>query len=210
MKRKELKILGLSYSQTNAGSYICVLSEKKGHKKIPLIIKSVDAQRIALELEGIKSPRPLVHDVVKSICDSFDLDVQEVFIHALLEGVFYTKITISNGIEEVEIECMAGDALALSVIFKCPIYVTNEILETSGIIINDDGTIPEDQDELDIDGDELDIDGDEFDMFLDDGKNDRIISVEDLEKLMTNAIENEEYEIAASIRDRINEQKGDN
>jgi hypothetical protein len=203
MKRKELKILGLSYSQTNAGSYICVLSEKKGHKKIPLIIKSVDAQRIALELEGIKSPRPLVHDVVKSICDSFDLDVQEVFIHALLEGVFYTKITISNGIEEVEIECMAGDALALSVIFKCPIYVTNEILETSGIIINDDGTIPEDQDELD-------IDGDEFDMFIDDGKNDRIISVEDLEKLMTNAIENEEYEIAASIRDRINEQKGDN
>ena len=85
MKRKELKILGLSYSQTQIGSYVCVLSERKGGRKIPLIIKANEAQKIALELEGIKSARPLTHDIVKSMCDAFDLDIQEVFIYSLLK-----------------------------------------------------------------------------------------------------------------------------
>jgi uncharacterized protein len=79
MRRKELKILGLSYSQSQIGSYVLVLSEKKGNKKIPLIIKPTEAQRIALDLEGIKSPRPLTHDLVKSVTDAFEIDVQEVF-----------------------------------------------------------------------------------------------------------------------------------
>ena len=113
MKRKELKILGLSYSQTQVGSYVCVLAEKKGIRKIPLIIKTSEAQRIALELEGIKSTKVLSHDVIKGICDSFDLDIQEVSIYALLEGIFYTKIILSNGLDEMEIETPVGDALAI-------------------------------------------------------------------------------------------------
>ena len=203
MKRKELKILGLSYSQSQIGSYVCVLVEKKGGRKVPLVIKSNDAQRIALELEGIKPNRVLSHDVVKSICDSFDLDVQEVFIYALLEGVFYTKVIVSNGLDEMEIETPIGDALALSTIFKCPIFTTVDILNAVGVNINDDGSFAqEDQsDEDDFD------DEDDFENYIDDGKKERIVSIEDLELLMQNAIENEEYEIAAELRDRIQKLK---
>jgi bifunctional DNase/RNase len=197
MKRKELKILGLSYSQTQIGSYVCVLSEKKGVRKIPLIIKSNDAQRIALELEGIKSDKIMTHDIVKNICDSFELDILEVFIYALLEGIFYTKIIMSNGLDEIEIESTVGDALSLSTLFKCPIWTTVDILNLVGVNINDDGT------SLSNEGEEDDEDDDDFDSYIDDGLKERIISIEDLEKMMCDAIQNEEYETAAILRDRI-------
>lgn len=203
MKRKELKILGLSYSQTQIGSYVCVLVEKKGGRKVPLIIKSNDAQRIALELEGIKPNRTLTHDVIKGICDSFDLDVQEVFIYALLEGVFYAQIIVSNGLDEIEIESPIGDALALSTLYKCPIYTTPDILNSVGVKINDDGSFSQSDDDFD------DDDFDDFDNYIDDGKKERIVSIEDLEILMQNAIENEEYEIAAELRDRIQKLKSE-
>lgn len=196
MRRKELKILGLSYSQSQIGSYVLVLSEKKGNKKIPLIIKPTEAQRIALDLEGIKSPRPLTHDLVKSVTDAFSIDVQEVFIYSLAEGIFYTKIIASNGIEEVEIECTGGDGVALSVIYKCPIYVTTEILDSVGIVIADDGSDLENSD-----------DEDEGEIY--ESPKERVVSIEDLEHMMNDAIENEEYEIAAEIRDRISKLKGE-
>jgi len=200
MKRKELKILGLSYSQSQVGSYVLVLSDKNGSRKLPLIIKPLEAQRIALELEGIKSPRPLTHDLIKSLTDSFGIDVQEVYIHSLLEGVFYTKLVTSNGIDEVEIECTAGDAMALSVIYKCPIFVKGEIMETAGIVISsEEGNDGEDIYEFD--EDELDA---ELDSLVEPK---RVVSIEDLEIMMNEAIVNEEYEIAAEIRDRITELK---
>ncbi len=204
MKRKELKILGLSYSQSQIGSYVIVLAEKKGKKKLPIIIKPNEAQRIALEIEGIKPPRPLTHDIIKQMSDAYGLDVQEVFIHALLEGVFYTKIHLSNGIEEVEIECSPGDGLALSSLFKCPIYVASSILESAGIVMNDDGSVPKDE-ITDIEDEIEDYfdDEDEFDSLIDNGENERIVSIEDLERMMEDAIANEEYEIAAELRDRI-------
>jgi bifunctional DNase/RNase len=207
MRRKELKILGLSYSQSQVGSYVVVLSDRKGKRKLPIIIKSPEAQKIALELEGIKSIRPLTHDLIKSMTDSFGIDVQEVFIFQLLEGIFYTKIVLSNGLDEVEIECGLGDALALSTIYKCPIFTTTDILETAGVIMNDDGTVPEE----DIEEAELD-ENDEIDELLDfleedDKPSKRVVSIPDLEKLMIQAIENEEYEIAAELRDRIQKLK---
>jgi bifunctional DNase/RNase len=200
MKKKELKILGLSYSQSQMGAYVIVLSDKKGSRKLPLIIKPLEAQRIALELEGITSPRPLTHDLIKSISDAFNVDLQEVFIYSLVEGVFYTKLIFSNGIEEIELESTAGDALALSTLFKCPIMTTLEILEVAGVIINDDGIIPEDS--------EIDEFMDELEEELNYESN-RVISVEDLEKMMEEAISNEEYEIAAELRDKIQTLKND-
>ena len=198
MKRKELKILGLSCSQNQIGSYVCVLSEKRGLKKIQIIIKNTEAQRIALEIEGIKSHKVLTHDIFKGICDSFQLDVQEVYIYALLEGIFYTKIILSNGLYEMEVETPTGDGIAISTIFKCPIYTTIDILNQVGIQLNDDGSAPE--------TDGIDDDDDDFDSFIDDDRTERVervVSTEDLEKLMQSAIENEEYEIAAELRDRI-------
>jgi bifunctional DNase/RNase len=193
MKRKKLKVLGLSYSQTQAGSYIVVLSEVKGTRKIPVVVKATDAQQIALKLEKIKSPRPLMHDLFKSLTDSFNIDIQEVFIYSIVEGVFYCKFVTNNGIEDVEIECGIGDAITLSLIYSCPIMINDDVLSSAGININDDGTEP------DIDEIEVEID--------DEKPKKRIVSVEDLEKMMQKALENEEYEIAAEIRDRIQELK---
>jgi bifunctional DNase/RNase len=204
MRRKELKILGLSYSQTQIGSYVVVLSDKRGVRKLPLIIKAPEAQKIALEIEGIKSKRPLIYDVVKSITDSFNIDVQEVYIFQLLEGIFYTKLILSNGIEDIEIECGLGDALAISTLFKCPIFTTSDIMETAGVVINDDGTTPDSN--IEEEDDEEDED-DFLDLLEDENSQKRVVSVEDLEKLMQQAIENEEYEIAAEIRDRIQKLK---
>lgn len=186
MKKKQVKILGISYSQSQSGSYVIVLSEMKGKTKLPLIVKPNDAQIIASKIEGIKSARPLTHDLIKSLTDSFNIDIQEVHIYSILEGIFYAKIVSSNGLDEVEIECCVGDALALSIVYGCPIYVSQSVLNIAGVSIEDDGT-----------GLEVDDDDDEL---ISGGKT---TSTEDLEKMMEEAIANEEYEIAAGIRDRI-------
>ena len=186
MKKKQVKILGISYSQSQSGSYVIVLSEMKGKTKLPLIVKPNDAQIIASKIEGIKSARPLTHDLIKSLTDSFNIDIQEVHIYSILEGIFYAKIVSSNGLDEVEIECCVGDALALSLVYDCPIYVSQSVLNIAGVSIEDDGTGLEEDD----DKDELEVSG-------------KTTSTEDLEKMMEEAIANEEYEIAAGIRDRI-------
>lgn len=186
MKKKQVKILGISYSQSQTGSYVIVLAELKGRTKLPLIVKPNDAQLIASKIEGIKTQRPLTHDLIKSLTDSFNIDIQEVHIYSVLEGIFYAKIISSNGLDEIEIECCVGDALALSIVYGCPIYVSQSVLNIAGVIIDDDGT-----------GLEVDDDDDEL---VGSGKT---TSTEDLEKMMEEAIANEEYEIAAGIRDRI-------
>lgn len=180
--------MGLSYSQSQIGSYVVVLSEKKGNAKIPVIIKPGDAQNIAVKLENIKVTRPLTHDLMKSMSDIFNIDVQEVFIYSLVEGIFYAKLLATNGIEEVEIECSIGDAIALSLVYKCPIWIKSEILDQAGINIGDDGEEVEDV----VEEEEI---------------VESKTSIEDLEKLMQSAISNEEYEIAAEIRDRISKLK---
>ena len=193
MKRKQLKVMGLSYSQSQIGSYVVVLSEKKGNAKIPVIIKPADAQNIAVKLEGIKVARPLTHDIIKSMTDMFQIDVFEIFIYGLIEGVFYAKILATNGMEEVEIECSIGDAIAMSLVYKCPIWIKSEILEQAGINL----------DESDL---ESDFDVEEEDDDLEEEIESKT-SLADLEHLMESAIANEEYEIAAEIRDRISKLK---
>lgn len=199
--KKEVKVLGLSYSQSSSGSYVVVLSEKKGKRKLPIVVKPSDAQQIALKIEGMKSPRPLTHDIFKTLTESYQIDVQEIYIYALLEGVFYTKMVTSNGIEEFEIDCTAGDGIALSIVYDCPLYVDKEVLELSGVYINDDGTTMQ---KSEIEEDE-DSDYEEVETI----PVKRKVSIEDLEHMMEDAIRNEEYEIAAEIRDRIEQLKKD-
>jgi bifunctional DNase/RNase len=201
MKRKKVKILGLSYSQSQVGSYVLVLSEIKGVRKIPVIIKPAEAQHIAMKLENIKSPRPLTHDLIKSISDTFQIDIQEVHIYSLVEGIFYTKMVASNGVDEIEIDCSIGDGLALALTYKCPIWINQDIIDTVGIDISEEEVQAESED------DDFEIDSIED---LDTGEEvysskpkKRTVSIEDLEHMMDNAIANEEYEIAAEIRDRI-------
>jgi len=191
-KRKQLKIIGISYSQSQMGSYVVVLSEKKGKRKLPLIVKPADAQQIAIKLEKLKPQRPLTHDLFKSLTDAFAIDIQEVFIYQVLEGIFYTKIIANNGGDEVEIECTVGDGISLALVYGCPIFASLEVLDIAGILINDDGTAIEDDGEENEDVHET----------IETKKSN--VSVEDLEKMMQHALSNEEYEIAAELRDRIN------
>ena len=130
--KREVKILGLSYAQSQIGSYVCVLGETNGHRKLPIIVKQQDAQTIALRVEGMKAPRPLTHDLFKSLSDSFMLDCQQVEIYQVLEGIFYSRLVFNNGVDDATIETTAGDAIALSLVFDCPLYVSEEVLSTCG------------------------------------------------------------------------------
>lgn len=195
MKRL-VKLLGLSYSQTQIGSYVVILSEIGGMRKLPLIIKPSDAQQIALKIEGIKAPRPLTHDLIKTLTDAFQIDIMEVYIYSVLEGIFYTKLIASNGLDDIEIECTAGDGVSLSIVYDCPIFVDQEVLNSSGVIINDDGT-PVDPNEL------PEIEEPPKGSIIPVVPQKRVVTIENLEKMMQAALENEEYEIAAEIRDRI-------
>jgi bifunctional DNase/RNase len=133
----------------------------------------------------------------KTITDSYQIDIQEVYIYAILEGIFYTKLITSNGVEEAEIDCTAGDGIALSIVYGCPLYASKEVLDLSGVYINDDGSTLDNSNIEDIDDYEEDIEETPK----------RVVSIEDLEHMIEDAIRNEEYEIAAEIRDRIEKLK---
>jgi len=193
MKKRKVKILGLSYSQSQVGSYILVLSEMKGKVKLPVIIKPQEAQRIALDLEGIKSTKPLTHDLFLSMTNAFSIEIKEVFVYSLAEGIFYTKIICTNGSEEVEIESSIGDAVILANIYDRPIFVSSDVMNSAGVLINDDGSK--------LSGDMSDDEDEEETV------EERVTTIENLEKMLEHAIINEEYEIAASVRDRIEEMK---
>jgi len=189
MKRKLVKVLGLSYSQSQTGSYVLILAENKGKGKLPVIIKPNEAQRIALEAEGIKSPRPLTHDLLKSMSDSYGVNVKEVFIYSLAEGIFYAKMVTEDRSQEIEIECSVGDAVILSYVYQCPIYVAMSVMNAAGVYMNDDGSVFEE----------------EIEEYIDESKS--VVSIDNLERALEDAIRNEEYELCVTIRDRIEEIK---
>src|ERR1035437_6137472 len=139
MKKVLVNILGLSYSQSQSGSYVVVLSELKGKmRKLPIIINTLDAQSIALKLEGIKTPRPLTHDLFKNFVDAFNIDLSEVYVYTVMEGIFYSKLIFDNGIKTAEVECTIGDALSLATLFQTPIYIAESVMLTAGISIEDE------------------------------------------------------------------------
>jgi bifunctional DNase/RNase len=195
--KREVKILGLSYSQSQIGSYVCVLSEERGQRKLPIIVKPQDAQTIALRIEGMKSPRPMTHDLIKNISESFQLDCQEVYIFQVLEGIFYAKIRMSNGIDDSDIETTAGDAIALSLVFDCPLYVSEDVLSMCGLVTDEEGNPVDNYDEQ-LTPEQKDI----VDSKL--GKQ-RNLNKEELIQLMNEAVSNEDYELAAQYRDKISE-----
>lgn len=195
MKKRELRVLGLSYSQTNDGSCVVVLSDVITKIKLPVIVKPAEAHRIVLEVENIKPPRPMIHDTLKNITEGFGMSIKEIFIHSVLTGIYYTKIVVSNGVEELEIECSTGDAISLALINKCPIFTTTEVLKNVGIAVDDQGNpLPDDG----LEDSEQDTD-EETEI--------ETTSIEILEKQMEKAIENEDYEVAAKLRDRIEDLK---
>jgi bifunctional DNase/RNase len=194
MKRIKLKVLGISYSQTQSGAYALVLIEEKGDRRLPIIIGGFEAQSIVIKLENLDPPRPLTHDLFKSFADVFNVSVTEVFIYKLEEGVFYSKLICSNGEKEYTIDSRTSDAVALSLRFECPIFTTEDILEKAGIIVSPGGSATE---SISAEDSVYEPDVTKYSSYSD----------EELYKMIDEAVKTEDYERAASIRDEIDKRK---
>ncbi|WP_066630124.1 bifunctional nuclease family protein [Labilibacter marinus] len=189
-KKIKLNILGLSYSQTQSGAYALVLAEEDGERRIPIIIGGVEAQSIAIKLEGLEPPRPLTHDLFLNYSKAFDIEIIEVVIYKLEEGIFYSELVCKKEGEQVRIDSRTSDAVALSLRFNCPIYTYESIIESAGIVLD----VNKDQ-EIELDVDEQAAKGGESKYTKK--------SLDDLNKLLDEAIGNEDYEKASDIRDEI-------
>ncbi|MFP4620228.1 MAG: bifunctional nuclease domain-containing protein [Bacteroidales bacterium] len=198
MEKIKLNVLGISYSQTQTGAYALVLTEEKGERRIPIIIGGFEAQSIAIQLEGLKPPRPLTHDLFHNFALTFKINLKEVIIYKLEEGVFYSKLICNNGDEDVTIDARTSDAVALALRFKCPIYTTEEILSKSGIVID-----------LEQDKGSGEVKNEKKTKKTTTGSTQKYkdMDLDELEGLLEEAVKNEEYEKASAIRDEINRRK---
>ena len=195
MQKIRLNILGLSVSQTQSGAYALVLAEENGDRRIPIIIGPVEAQAIAIQLEGLKPPRPLTHDLIKNIAVAFDIVLLEVTIYKLEEGIFYSELLCEMDGKEVIIDSRTSDAVALALRFKCPIYTSEEILTKSGIVLSSDSDDFSTTDSLL--GEEPEPTDSPFANY----------SAQELDEMLNEAIQNEDYEKASKIRDEIDNRK---
>jgi hypothetical protein len=195
MQKVKLNILGLSVSQTQSGAYALVLAEENGDRRIPIIIGPVEAQAIAIQLEGLKPPRPLTHDLFKNLAVSFDINISEVIIYKLEEGIFYSELICELGSQETRIDSRTSDAVALALRFKCPIYTTEEILSKAGIVLDPEGSSSTAYEESPQESRK--VNEPEFENY----------NVNELTNMMNEAINNENYERASRIRDEINRRK---
>lgn len=201
MKKVLLEIVGLSISQTQSGAYALVLSEKIGRRRLPIIIGGFEAQAIAIELEKLAPTRPLTHDLFKSFSESFSINVNEVIIYNLVEGIFFAKIICTNGTVEKEIDARTSDAIAIAVRFNCPIYTYEFILESSGIVLDEALESDKDKFEENLQEEELEDNLEEKDERFSEK------STEELKAMLNNALEEEQYEMASKIRDELNLRK---
>ncbi|MCR5889588.1 bifunctional nuclease family protein [Hymenobacter sp. J193] len=204
MKKIQLEILGLSSSQSQSGSFALILGEKTGNRRLPIIIGMFEAQSIAIQIEKISPNRPLTHDLFKSFAEQVHVAILEVMISDLKEGVFYSKIVCSDGATTFELDARPSDAIAIGLRFGVPIYTVESVLSEAGIILSD---LDENTEETDDEDDDEDDD--------DTGTADRPapttpkepsgqVSLDELTKMLAQALEREDYEKAAKIRDELN------
>jgi bifunctional DNase/RNase len=199
MKKVQLEIVGLSYSQTQSGAYALVLGETAGSRRLPIIIGGFEAQAIAIELEKMSPSRPLTHDLFRSFAEVFNITVSEVLIYNLVEGIFYAKLLCNDGTKDVEIDARTSDAIALAIRFKCPIYTYEFILKSAGIVLDDESSSS-----AEIEGAETEAETTEPSAEKGEYKSK---STEELKGLLQNALDDEQYELASKIRDELNNRK---
>lgn len=192
MKKIELNIVGLSYSQAQSNSYALVLGEANGKRRLPIVIGHYEAQAIALEIEKMKPSRPLTHDLFYNFAKIYGINIVEVQITKFHEGIFYATLLCDNGISVHEIDSRTSDAVALSIRFHCPIFTTEEIMSQAGILFDDEEPLVENTD---------DTIGEDFSDYL------RNLSTTELEAELQVAVDEEDYEKASMIRDEIRKRK---
>lgn len=191
MKKVALEIADIKPSGSSHGAYALVLSEIEGSRKLPIVIGGLEAQAIAIEMEKMTPSRPLTHDLFKSFAHAFEIQIEEVIIYNLLEGIFFAKIVASLNGKQAEIDSRTSDAVALAVRFNCPIYCYEFILDTAGV--NDT---------------EIEESYGEDDEFVEEGEvgapaDNSQLSIDELEQELEQAIEQEDYERASILRDEI-------
>ena len=188
MKKIELEIVALSHSITQTHSYAVVLGEINGLRRLPIVIGGFEAQAIAVALERMNPSRPLTHDLMKNFMMAFNVELHEIVINDLQEGIFYSKLVCSSANDTVEIDSRTSDALALAVRFGCPIYTYDNILDQAGVLMEDDqkktstGAVTSET-----------------------GGNDNLqsMTLDELNSLLTEVLEHEDYIKAIAIRDEI-------
>ncbi len=195
MEKIRLEIIGMSYSQSQSGAYAIILGEQEGKRRLPIIIGSFEAQAIAIEIEKIKTPRPLTHDLFKSFADTFQINVTEVIINKFSEGVFYAVLLCSDGKTVKEVDSRTSDAIALALRFSCPIYTYENIIVAAGIIMDDETSEPI----------HSEVEKDDIPTNLEDDLS--VYTMTELKQLLKKAVDGEEYEKASTIRDEINKRK---
>jgi bifunctional DNase/RNase len=191
MKKIELEIVALSHSITQTHSYAVVLGEVNGLRRLPIVIGGFEAQAIAVALERMQPSRPLTHDLMKNFMMAFNIELHEIIINDLQEGIFYSKLVCSTEHDTVEIDSRTSDAVALAVRFGCPIYTYDNILDSAGILMEEDDKKKK-------------VVVSHSDTTSDDLKK---LSIAELENLLTEVLEQEDYIKAASIRDEIKMRK---
>ncbi len=191
MKKIDLEILDIALSGSSSGAYALVLGEVKGKRKLPIVIGGAEAQSIAIELENMRPSRPLTHDLMKNTMTAFGMEVTEVLIHKMVEGIFYAQLTVTDGIREEQIDSRSSDAVAVAVRFGCPIRCSQQVMDEAGV---------------DLDGSESQVQGEE-DAALEVTES-REESLEDLQRQLDEAIATENYELASELKKRIDARKG--
>ncbi len=196
MKKIKLEILGLSSSQSQTGSFALVLGETEGNRRLPIIIGMFEAQAIAIEIEKIVPNRPMTHDLFKSFANNFHFTVEEIIISDLKEGVFFGKIVCSDGLKKTEIDARPSDAIAIGLRFDSPIYTYENILAEAGIVLTDESEEEKPEPKVE----KAKVKKETSSSKKDDFKN---YSVDRLNEMLKDAIEKEDYERAAKIRDEL-------
>jgi bifunctional DNase/RNase len=192
MKKIELDIVALSHSITQSHNYAVVLGEQQGRRRLPIVIGGFEAQAIAVAMERMTPSRPLTHDLMRNTFETFRIDLKEIVINNLLDGIFYARLVCVQNGETIEIDSRTSDALAMAVRFDCPIYTYEFILDAAGVIL-EEGEEPE---------------GEVQPVKVKDNNSLNNYSTEELEEMLSEVIAQEDYERAAQIRDEINRKTG--
>lgn len=202
MKKIELEIVALSHSITQTHSYAVVLGEVNGLRRLPIVIGGFEAQAIAVALEKMQPSRPLTHDLMKNFMNAFNVELHEIIISDLQEGIFYSKLICSSENDTVEIDSRTSDALALAVRFGCPIYTYENILDSAGIMMEETAGKKKKSKESGEEVEETNGGGGNEDL--------KTMTVDELNELLSEVLEHEDYIRAIAIRDEINSRKRKN
>lgn len=194
MEKIRLVVMGLNHSQSHSGAYILVLGEEEGNRRLPIVIGAFEAQAIYVQLENFKYSRPLTHELFKRFAEHFNIELKEVIIDQVKEGIFFAKLVCSKDGKESLIDSRTSDAVALAMRFNCPIFTNEKVMSTAGMIMDEKAFLQQEDEEQD------------FDDEAEEGEL-ATFTLEELEDMLQKAVDGEEYERASRIRDEIKRRK---